>query len=284
MTAPLAPNPAARKVIYVLLAIVAAFYVLPFVLAVITSFKSLRDFSQNSSSLWFDSSLGSPTLDGARGLDSDRILFVRWLLNSTVVSVFVVIGRVVLSALAGYALSRIRFPGHKLVFGLILGVMMVPGIVLAIPRFLLIKQIGWVNTYAGLIVPLLFDAFGIFLMKQFMDQIPYEVEEAAAIDGATRMQAFWRVIFPIARPAAITLAILSTVGSWNEFLHPLIVTTENQMRTLPVGLAQLRGQFGSSTPWNTIMLASVLLTLPMAIIYFVFQRYFREGVSGAIKG
>jgi multiple sugar transport system permease protein len=284
MTAPLAPNPAARKVIYVLLAIAAAFYVLPFVLAVITSFKSLPDFTQNSSSLWFDSSLGSPTLDGARGLDSDRILFVRWLLNSTVVSVFVVIGRVVLSALAGYALSRIRFPGHKLVFGLILGVMMVPGIVLAIPRFLLIKQIGWVNTYAGLIVPLLFDAFGIFLMKQFMDQIPYEVEEAAAIDGATRMQAFWRVIFPIARPAAITLAILSTVGSWNEFLHPLIVTTENQMRTLPVGLAQLRGQFGSSTPWNTIMLASVLLTLPMAIIYFVFQRYFREGVSGAIKG
>jgi multiple sugar transport system permease protein len=273
-----------RRFIYTALIIASAFYVMPFVLAVITSFKSLPDYAANSSSLTFDSSLGSPTLDGVRGLRSDRILFPRWLLNSTIVSIFVVIGRVVLSALAGYALARIRFPGYKVVFGLILSVMMIPGIVLAIPRFLLLKELGLINTYAGLILPLMFDCFGIFLMKQFMEQIPIDLEEAAAIDGAGRLRTFTTVILPVAKPAVITLAILSTVGSWNEFLHPLIAANRNELRTLPVGLAQLRGQFGSSTPWNTVMAASVLMTIPMAIIYFVFQRYFRQGMAGAVKG
>jgi multiple sugar transport system permease protein len=166
----------------------------------------------------------------------------------------------------------------------VLAVIMIPPIVLAIPRFLLLKQLALINTYAGLILPLMFDAFGIFLMKQFMEQIPLEIEEAAAIDGASRSKTFLRVIMPIARPAVITLTILSTVAVWNEFLHPLIAANKNELRTLPVGLAQLRGQFGSSTPWPTVMAASVLMTIPMAIIYFVFQRYFREGMAGAVKG
>ena len=281
---PLAPPALMRRFIYGALILASAFYILPFLLAVITSFKTLPDFAANASSLRWDRSLGSPTMEGIEGLSSDRILFERWTFNSVFVTACVVIGRVLLSALAGYALARIRFPGYKLVFGLILSVMMIPGIVLAIPRFLLLKELGWINTYTGLIVPLVFDAFGIFLMKQFMEQIPIELEEAAAIDGAGRLTTFRKVILPIARPAVITLTILSTVGAWNEFLHPLIAANQNDLRTLPVGLAQLRGQFGSSTPWNTIMAASVLMTLPMAIIYFVFQRYFREGMAGAVKG
>jgi multiple sugar transport system permease protein len=281
---PLSPSRALQRVIYVVLIAAGAAYVLPFALAVVTSFKSLPDFASHASSLWFNRSFGSPTLDGLRGLDSERILFWRWLFNSVLVSVCVVLGRVLLSALAGYALARIKFPGYKLVFGLILGVMMVPPIILAIPRFLLLKELGLINTYAGLIVPLLFDAVGIFLMKQFMEQIPVEMEEAAAIDGAGRLATFTRVILPNARPAVITLTILSTVGSWNEFLHPLIAANRNDLRTLPVGLAQLRGAFGQAEPWNTIMMASVLMTIPMAIIYFVFQRYFRQGLAGAVKG
>lgn len=280
----LAPGAAMRRLIYLLLGIAAAIYALPFVLAIVTSFKSLPDYAANSSSLWFDRELGSPTLDGARGLADERIQFGRWTLNSVIVTACVVAGRVLLSALAGYALARIRFPGYKLVFALILAVMMVPAIVLAVPRFLLLKELGWINSYLGLIVPLVFDAFGVFVMKQFMEQIPMEIEEAAAIDGAGRWQTFSRVILPIARPAVITLAILGTVGAWNEFLHPLIAANQSQMRTLPVGLAVLRGQFGSAQPWNTIMMASVLVTVPMAIIYFVFQRFFREGVAGAVKG
>ncbi len=281
---PLAPPAAMRSAIYGALFLAGIVYVLPFLLAIITSFKSLPDYAAHSSSLTFDRSKGSPTLDGIRGLDSRVIIFPRWLLNSVIVTVCVVLGRVFLSALAGYSLARIRFPGYKLVFGIILAVQMVPGIVLAIPRFLLLKEFGWINTYAGLILPLVFDAFGVFLMKQFMEQIPLEIEEAAAIDGAGRVKTFTKVILPIARPAVITLTILATVGAWNEFLHPLIAANRNEMRTLPVGLAQLQGQFGQSSPWNTIMAASVLMTIPMAIIYFVFQRYFREGLSGAIKG
>jgi multiple sugar transport system permease protein len=284
LTDALAPGPNLRRFIYLALVVAGAIYALPFVLAVVTSFKSLPDYAANPSTLWWDRELGSPTLDGLRGLDNERILFPRWAFNSVLIAVCVVIGRVMLCALAGYALARIKFPGYRVVFSLILAVMMVPGIVLAIPRFLLLKELDWINTYQGLIVPLMFDAFGIFLMKQFMEQIPYEIEEAAAIDGASRAGTFFRIIVPIIRPAIITLTILSTVGVWNEFLHPLIAANENNLRTLPVGLAQLRGQFGESTPWNTIMLGTVIMTIPMAIIYFVFQRYFREGVSGAVKG
>jgi multiple sugar transport system permease protein len=281
---PLAPPVVMRRVIYVLLAVAAAFYALPFVLAIITSFKSLPDFNANAGSLAWDSARGSPTLDGLRGLDSERITFPRWTFNSVLVTFCVVVARVLLAALAGYALARIRFPGYRIVFGLILAVMMVPPIILAIPRFLVLRELGWINTYTGLIIPLVFDAMGVFLMKQFMEQIPLEVEEAAAIDGAGRWQTFARVILPIARPAVVTLTILATVGVWNEFLHPLIAANRNDLRTLPVGLSQLRGQFGEATPWNTVMMASVLMTIPMAIIYFVFQRYFRQGLSGAVKG
>jgi multiple sugar transport system permease protein len=281
---PLAPPAGTRRFIYGALIVAAAFYAMPFVVAVITSFKSVQDYNTNPDSLWYDRELGSPTLDGIRELGSDRILFFRWTLNSVFVTLCVVIGRVLLSALAGYALARIRFPGYKVVFGLILGVMMIPGIVLAIPRFLLMKELGMINTYAGLIIPLVFDAFGIFLMKQFMEQIPIELEEAAAIDGASRFGTFTKIILPIARPAVITLTILSTVGAWNEFLHPLIAANKNELRTLPVGLAQLQGAFAGQTPWPTVMAASVLLTIPMAIVYFVFQRYFREGLAGAVKG
>jgi multiple sugar transport system permease protein len=281
---PLSPSRAMQRVIYVCLIVAGVFYILPFLLAIVTGFKSLPDFAAHASSLRWDRSLGSPTLDGLRGLDSDIILFGRWLLNSVIVTVCIVLGRVFLCALAGYSLARIRFPGYQLVFALILAVMMVPPIILAIPRFILLKELGMINTYAGLILPIMVDAVGIFVMKQFMEQIPMEIEEAAAIDGAGRFRTFTQVVLPIARPAVITLTILATVGSWNEFIHPLIAVNRNEMRTLPVGLAQLRGAFGEAQPWNTIMMGTVLMTLPMAIVYFVFQRYFRQGMSGAVKG
>jgi multiple sugar transport system permease protein len=281
---PLSPSRAMQRVIYLVLIVAGACYILPFLLAVVTGFKSLPDFAANASSLRWDRSKGSPTLDGVRGLDSGVILFWRWLLNSVIVTVFVVLGRVFLCALAGYSLARIRFPGYQMVFALTLAVMMVPPIILGIPRFILLKELGLINSYAGLILPVMIDAVGIFVMKQFMEQIPVEIEEAAAIDGAGRFKTFTKVVLPIARPAVITLTILATVGSWNEFLHPLIVAQRNDLRTLPVGLAQLQAAFGQSQPWNTIMIGTVLMTVPMAIVYFVFQRYFRQGLAGAVKG
>ena len=156
----------------------------------------------------------------AAGAQRSRVKFVRWTINSVVVTACVVAGRVVLCLARRLCTGADPLPGYKLVFGLVLSVMMIPGIVLAIPKFLVLKQLGWINTYAGLIIPLVFDAFAVFLMKQFMEQIPIEIEEARGHRRAGRWQTFTKVVFPIARPAVVTLAILGTVGAWNEFLHP----------------------------------------------------------------
>ena len=262
----------------------ALVFLYPFVLSAVTVFKTLPDIAAQPVTPWADPRYGW-TLDGLRGLNRGSIQLPRWLLNSVVVTVLVVLGRLVLCALAGYALARLRFVGRTLVFGLVVSVMAVPAIVLAIPRFIVMKELGIINTYAGLILPLMFDAFGIFLMKQFFEQLPPELEEAAAIDGATVFQTFWRVMLPVAAPGLIALTILSTQAVWNDFLHPLIAAPgDPNLRTLPVGLAMLRGAFGETNPWNTILAGALITTLPMAVIFFTFQRYFVQGVAAtAVK-
>jgi multiple sugar transport system permease protein len=142
------------------------------------------------------------------------------------------------------------------------------------------------NTYWAMILPMLFDCADILVMKQFMEQIPPEMEEAAALDGATRFQTFRRVVLPMAAPGLLTLAILRTVGVWNEFLKVLIaVPSAPQLRTLPVGLASLQSEFGQATPWNVMLAGALLTTIPMAILFFTFQRYFKQGLaSAAVKG
>jgi multiple sugar transport system permease protein len=165
-------------------------------------------------------------------------------------------------------------------------VLAVPPIVLAIPRYLVLGQLGMLDTYGGLILPLAVDAFGIFLMKTFFESIPREMEEAARIDGASIFQTFTRIILPLAAPGLIALTILSFQGSWNEFLHPLIAApSDPDLRTLPVGLALLRGAQGESLDFPLLLGASMLITVPVALIFFVFQRYFIQGVAAsAVKG
>ena len=282
------PNPIGARLLqlarmvlsYGVLLFFAMLFIMPFVLAAVSVFKSLPDIAQNPTSLGYDSELGSPTLDGLRRLDNDRIRIPRWALNSLFQTVSVTIGRVFLATMAGYALSRLRFRGRWLIFGAVIAVQAIPGIVLVIPRFLVMKELGILNTYWGLILPLIFDAFAVFMMKGFFDQVPHEVEEAAAIDGANLWQTYSRVMLPLVSPGIIALTILSVQGTWNEFLHSLLAAPSNpDIRTLPVGLALLRGAFGESNPWNTLMAASLLTTIPMAIIFFTFQRYFRQGVA-----
>jgi len=259
----------------------ALVFIFPFVLSAVTAFKTLPDIAQNPVTPWADPRYGW-TLEGIQGLQRGSIRLPRWLLNSVVVTVAVVIGRLVLCSLAGYALARMRFLGRSLVFGLVIAVQAIPPIVLAIPRFIVMKELGILNSYAGLILPLVFDAFGIFLMKQFFEQLPAELEEAAAIDGASAFQIFYRVMLPVAAPGLIALTILTTQGAWNEFLHPLIAApADPDLRTLPVGLALLRGAFGEANPWNTILAGALITTIPMAIIFFTFQRYFVQGVAAS---
>lgn len=265
---------------YGLLFLIALTFLYPFALAISTSFKTLPEIAANPVRLIPQTF----TLDGyQRMFDKD---VGRWLFNSFFVATAVTITTIAFAALAGYALSRIRFPGSTVVFLAILGTMMIPGIVMLIPMFIILKQLGMIDTYSGLIVPKMVTAFGIFLMKQFYESIPPEIEEAARMDGANRFQTFFRVVAPLTRPALVALIIFTFQGSWNEFMHPLIVVTTNQsLYTLPLGLALLRGGLGQNLQWNALMAGSMLTTVPMAIIFIFFQRYFIEGISySGVKG
>ena len=257
----------------------AAMFLYPFLYAVLTSFKPLPEIAANTAQLWPE----TWTLNAYRAL---RLLNVpRWAFYSALIAVTVTLGTVAFASLAGFALARIRFPGSKVVFNSILGTMMIPGIVMLIPMFLVLKALGLVDTYGGLILPKLVTAYGIFLMTQFFKSVPTELEEAARIDGASVFQIYLRIVMPLARAALIALIIATFQGSWNEFQHPLIViTVNNNLYTLPLGLALLRGNMGQNLQWNVLMAASMLTTLPMAMIFLFFQRYFIQGVSyGGVK-
>ncbi|HJQ95989.1 MAG TPA: carbohydrate ABC transporter permease [Acidimicrobiia bacterium] len=280
-------GPIVKRVLgYVALVFFALIFIMPFVLSAVTAFKSLPDIQANPVSLVADPAHGGWTTEGIEALNSSRVNLPRWTVNSVVVTVFVVLLRITFGSLAGYALARMRFRGRGLIFALILGVQAIPGIVLAIPRFMVMKELGIINTYVGMIVPLAFDAFAIFLMKQFFEQLPRELEEAAALDGASTFQTFTRVMLPLAAPGLIALIILSTQGAWNEFLHILIARIGRpDLATLPVGLAGLTASFGQAQPWNTIVAGSLITIIPIAIVFFVFQRYFVQGAAAsAVKG
>jgi multiple sugar transport system permease protein len=270
---------------YALLVFFALVFIMPFILVLVTSFKTLPDIQANPVQLWADPAYGW-TLDGIRGLDTQNVRIPRWALNSTIVTVVATLGRVFLASLAGYALAKMSYPGKQILFGLVIVLLAVPGVVLLIPKFLVLKELGLINSYFGLILPQMFDAFAIFLMKQFFEQLPDELIEAAAIDGASPWQTFSRVMLPLAAPGLIALTILSVQGIWNEFLHPLIAVPSNpDLATLPLGLANLKSAFGEGQPWNTILAGTLVTTIPIAIVFFTFQRYFVQGVAATgVKG
>ena len=252
----------------------------PFLLSLSTSFKSLPDIAANPVRLLPEKWV----LEGYYTMQNMNV--GRWIFNSAFVAVSMTLGNVLFASMAGYALARIPFPGRDILFMAILGTMMIPGIVLLIPRFIVLKQLGLIDTYGGLILPGLITAFGVFLMKQFFESIPPELEEAARMDGASRFEMFFKVVLPVARPALIALVIFSFQGSWNEFMTPLIViSTRQDLYTLPLGLAFLRGGIGMNLQWNAILAGSIVTTIPMALIFIFFQRYFMEGISySGIKG
>lgn len=276
------PSQIAKRITgYAALIFFALLFIMPFILTIVTSFKTLPDIQQNPVQLWADPDMGW-TLDGIRGLDTSNVRLPRWAFNSFVVTTTVVIGRVFLDSLAGFALAKMKFRGQQVMFASVVMLLAVPGVVLLIPKFLIMKQLGILNSYAGLILPLMFDAFGIFLMKQFFEQLPNEMLEAAAIDGASTWQTFTKVMLPLARPGLIALTILSIQGVWNDFMHPLIAVPGNpDLATLPLGLANIRAAFGNAQPWNTILAGTIIATIPIAIVFFAFQRYFVQGVAGS---
>lgn len=211
--------------------------------------------------------------------------FPTWLGNSVVVAVFVTLGRVFFDSLAGYALARLRFRGRTAVNAAIIATMAVPGVVLLIPKFLMINQLGMYNAYSGMIIPLLADAAGVFIMKQFFESIPPSLEEAARIDGAGVFRTFWSVVLPVAKPALITITIMSFQSSWNELPHMLISRSDPSLNTLTTGVAGLlSGALGAGNRYPLKLAAAVLMTIPVAVMYFIFQKRIVSGsLEGAVK-
>jgi multiple sugar transport system permease protein len=207
-----------------------------------------------------------------------RVLpFGRYFLNSALVALSVTALQLGVCSLAAYAFARLRFPGRDALFLAFLAGLMIPSQVTLIPRFLLMRQLDWFNTYQALILPFAFSSFGTFLLRQFFLTIPRELEEAARIDGASYLQTFWRVALPLARPALAALAIFTFIDQWNSFLWPLIVTTRPEMNTLTVGLNTLRGQY--NTAWNLLMAGSVIAVAPILVVFTLGNRYFIRGIT-----
>ncbi len=279
---------APRRVLsYALLVVFAAIFVGPFLLQIANSFKTDGDATANGLSL-----IPHPPTVAAwqevLGLGNAAAVadFPRWMLNSLIVSLFITAGRVFLDSLAGYALARLDFRGRRLVFGLVVATLAVPGVVLLIPQFLIIKQLGIFNSYPGMILPMLIDATGIYIMRQFFLQVPLALEEAARIDGAGTFTTYWRIVLPIVRPGLITLAILSFQGAWNQYAFFLVATVSPQYFTLTTGLANVvNGGLSAGNEFPLKLAAAMLTTVPVAIMFFVFQRYLRANrFDAAVKG
>lgn len=225
-----------------------------------------------------------PTLD-AYSTVINRFPFIRVFFNSVAVAVATTFGQLVLCSMAGYAFARLEFRGRDTLFLLYLATLMVPFAVIVTPLFIIVTKLGWTDSYVGLVVPVMFSAFGTFFMRQFFQSIPRELEEAATIDGAGTLTTFWRIIMPMTMPALATLGILSFMGSWNSFLWPLLIVNDRDMMTLPVALSALQGIYPGQTQWNIVMAGTVLATIPTILVFLFAQRWVIEGVAGSgIKG
>ncbi len=264
-----------------LLLVGALIFLYPFVIQIASSFKSESDAAANPlSPIPHPATVASSFAKLFNGTTD----FPLWTFNSLVVTLFVTGGRVLLDSLAGYALARLRFPGRKLLFAGVIAVMAVPPVVLLIPKFLVLNQIGIYDTYSAMILPLLADAAGIFIMRQFFESIPVSVEEAARIDGAGPFRMYWSVVLPMAKPALITLTILSFQGSWNEFTNVLVAVQNPSLYTLPRGLADLvSGSLGAGTQYPLKLSAALLATIPVAVVFVLFQRHFVRGGNEGVE-
>jgi multiple sugar transport system permease protein len=270
-------TPAARAaltrsvLLHVVMVVGALAMFFPFYWTLVTSFSPGSGLSSTPRLVPAD-----PGLDAYVQLFSE-VPFARVVGNSLLLATITTLVQLFTSATAAYAFSRLPFPGRTLVFGIYLATMMIPLQVLVVPLFAEFRAFGLVDTYLGALLPTFAAAFGIFLLRQAMNQVPTELDEAAAIDGAGHFRIFWTVVLPNIRPALATLAVFAFMGSWNSFLWPLVVLRSPELQTLPVALAGLQGQY--TTQWDVVMAGSVISILPMLAIYLFAQKYVIQGVA-----
>lgn len=265
--------------LHALLLVLALAYVFPFLINVATSFKTEAEATTDPLGL-VPATFTTAAYAKLFGASS----FPLWMRNSVIVALTVTAGRVLFDSMAGYALARIPFRGRGVVYALLVGVMAVPGVVLLIPKFLVINSLSMYDSWAGLVVPLLCDAAGIFIMKGFFESVPTSVEEQARVDGAGTWRIFFSIVLPMSVPALVTITILSFQGSWNELSHFIVASRSPDLVTLTKGVAQLSaGSLGQGNQYPLKLGAALIMTIPVAVLFFVFQRRIMDTSSGAVK-
>ena len=259
---------------WLFLLVMTAFFMGPFLFSLSISFNAEQDVFQWPIKLLPD----QWTLDNYRHVWED-LPFTRWLTNSLVITSIQTITNVFFASLAGFAFARLTFPGRDIIFSIFMASLMIPGIILLVPKFIVLNEFHLINTYAGIMLPGLITVVNIFLMKQFFETIPRDLEEAALIDGCSYFRIYWQIFLPISKPALAAVAIYTFQGSWNEFMWTVIVTTTSDMFTLPVGMNFLKNEF--QVNWPMLMASTILISIPTLIIFLFFQRYFVEGAASS---
>jgi multiple sugar transport system permease protein len=263
-----------RIAIYVVLIIVALIFLLPLFWMLSTSFKPKSQWFSRTVD-WIPRTITWENYE--RILNNRQTPIGLWFRNSVIVATITTALVLLIDSMAAYAYARMEFRGRKLLFGLLLATLFLPGMMFLVPNFVTVARLGLLNTFAGVIVPGLAGVFGVFFLRQFFLTIPKELEEAAQIDGAGPIQTFFRVVLPLAKPALATLAILTFLGSWNEFLWALLILRDRNLQTLPPGLRTLQGAYTSE--YGQMMAGAVIAAVPVLILYLFMQKYIVQSVA-----
>lgn len=259
-------------ILHILVYALAFLVLAPFIWMILTSFKDMSEIYVYPPK-WLPTTFNFENYVNA----FSAAPFGRYYFNSVLVALTVTIGQLITCSMAAFAFARLKFWGRDVLFFIFLGTMMIPYNVTMIPSFMVLYWLGWIDSYYALIVPGLASAFGTFLLRQFFITIPRELEEAAYIDGATRLQVLRKIIIPLAKPALATLAIFTFMGAFNDFIWALIVVNSEEMRTVQLGLAIFRDRY--LTQWDLLMAGSVTAVLPILIVFFFAQKYFIKGIT-----
>jgi ABC-type glycerol-3-phosphate transport system permease component len=274
-------KPRATIALHLALLVFAMFTIAPFAWVVCAAFKSPAD---QITSNFLPARLENLTLDNFRQLFA-REQFGRWMLNSVFLACAYTVAVVTLSSLGGFALAKYRFAGQRVLMAVMLATMLVPGQVLLLPNYEVMYRLGWLDTFAAILVPSAVSVFGMFLFRQAMQAVPDELLQAGRVDGCSELRLWWDVALPIVRPMIGAFTLLSFMSAWNSFLWPQVVLQSPEKYTLPIGLANMAGTPEYQSHFGVLMAATVLSIAPVAVLFFVLQRDFVSGLaSGAVKG
>ena len=265
---------ASKWLLYTVVTVGFVAVITPFAWMILGSFKGQGELLRVPPTWWPE----SPTLDNYRSLFGEQS-FLRYFFNSAFVAIVITVANVTFSSMVGYALAKLNFRGKKLVFALVMGTLMIPGMVTFVPLFVLVANLGLVDSYPGLILPFLVTPFGVFLMRQFIIGLPDDLLDAGRIDGAGELRIFRQIILPLCGPALATLGILTFLGSWNSFLWPLVVAQTQNYYTLPVALALFSNNQQFIPNYGVLLAGATVVVVPVLIVFLIFQRRFIEGIA-----